>query len=84
MQAGAYEKAKKHIGILADNLLENLKFYNSIDVSDRNNTFRQDFMSDMQTKEQLLNMVEKAGDKTYKEELDKKFAAYKLDPSMLR
>ena len=71
-------------GVLSDNLLENLKFYNSLDASDRNSSFRQDFGSDMQTKEQLLHLVEQAGDTTYKAELEKKFAAYKLDPSMLR
>ncbi len=78
MQAGAYEKSKKHIAILADNLAENLKFYNSLSTFDRDNTFRQDFMSDMQTKEQLIGLVGQAGDTAYKAELEKKFAAYSM------
>jgi hypothetical protein len=78
VQAGAYEKAKKHIAILADNLAENLKFYNTLSTFDRDNTFRQDFMSDMQTKEQLMGLVTQAGDAAYKAELEKKFAAYSM------
>jgi hypothetical protein len=84
VQAGAYDKAKKHIQILADNLYNNLQFYNSLESTDKNGSFQQDFMSDMQTKEQLLRIVEQSGDSAFKAELDKKFAAFKLDASMLR
>ena len=79
MQAGAYEKAKPHIKILADNLLANLKFYNSLSADDKAGSFQNDFMQDLQTKEQLLRLVETAGDKTYKDELDKIFAPYKVE-----
>ncbi len=79
IQAGAYDKAKKHIQILAGNLLANLKFYNSLDAADKNGTFQRDFMQDLQTKEQLIRLVETAGDAAYKQELDKMFAAYKIE-----
>ena len=79
VQAGAYDKAKKYVQILADNLLQNLKFYNSLSEADRSGTFQSDFMQDLQTKEQLVRLVETAGDKAYKDELDKKFAPYKLE-----
>ena len=79
MQAGAYEKAKPHIKILADNLLANLKFYNSLSAEDKTGSFQNDFMQDLQTKEQLLKLVETTGDKAYKDELDKMFAAYKIE-----
>ena len=79
MQAGAYDKAKPHIKILADNLLANLKFYNSLSAEDKAGSFQNDFMQDLQNKEQLLRLVETAGDKTYKDELEKMFAAYKVE-----
>jgi hypothetical protein len=77
MQAGAYEKAKKHITILADNLAANLKFYNSLSQEDRSNTFAQDYQTDMRTKDELIALVTKAGDSAMLAELDKKLGAYK-------
>ena len=65
--------------ILADNLLANLKFYNSLSADDKSGSFQNDFMQDLQTKEQLLRLVETAGDKAYKDELDKIFAPYKVE-----
>jgi hypothetical protein len=79
VQAGAYDKAKKHIDILAQNLFENLTFYNSLKEEDKRGTFQQDFMQDLQTKERLLNMIEQMKDTAYKAELDKKFAAFKIE-----
>ncbi|MBL7818695.1 MAG: DUF2723 domain-containing protein [Saprospiraceae bacterium] len=81
-QAGHYEKAKKHIAILADNLAANLKFYNSVSQEDRMGTFAQDYQSDMQTKDQLIALVTRAGDNALKDELEKKFGAYKLQPGL--
>jgi hypothetical protein len=82
VQAGAYEKAKKHIKILADNLAANLKFYNSVSQEDRSNTFGQDYQSDMQTKDQLIALVTRAGDTALQAELEKQFGAYKLQPGL--
>jgi Protein of unknown function (DUF2723) len=84
VQAGAYDKAKKHIHILADNLFNNLTFYNSLEAADKSGSFQQDFMSDLQTKEQLLRIVEQSGDAAYKAELEKKFAAFKIEAMMPR
>ena len=84
VQAGAYNNAKKHIQILADNLHANLQFYNTLDEENKSNTFQQDFMSDLQTKEQLIRLVEQAGDTAYKAELDKKFAAFKIEAMLPR
>ncbi len=82
IQAGAYDKAKKHINILADNLAANLKFYNSLPQEDRMATFGQDYQSDMQTKEQLIALVTRAGDVALKDELEKKFGAYQIQPGL--
>jgi hypothetical protein len=79
VQAGAYENGKKHIKILAQNLFENLTFYNSLKQEDKRNTFQNDFMQDLQTKEQLIKLVEQMKDTAYKAELDKKFEAFKIE-----
>ena len=83
VQAGAYDKGQKHVKILADNLFANLKFYNSLSASEKN-SFQQDFMQDLQTKEQLIRLVDQAGDKALKAELDQKFAAYKIEQMLPR
>ena len=82
VQAGAYEKAKKHIKILADNMAANLKFYNSLSQDDRSNTFAQDSQSDMQTVEQLKALVLRAGDAAMQADLEKQFGAYKVQPGL--
>jgi hypothetical protein len=79
VQAGAYENSKKHIKILAQNLFENLTFYNSLKQEDKRGTFQNDFMQDLQTKEQLIKLVEQMKDTAYKAELDKKFEAFKIE-----
>jgi hypothetical protein len=79
VQAGAYENGKKHIKILAQNLFENLTFYNGLKQEDKRGTFQQDFMQDLQTKEQLLNLVGQMKDTAYKAELDKMFEAFKVE-----
>jgi hypothetical protein len=81
-RAGALGKAKKHIQILADNLYANLNFYNSVSLEDRQNTFGQDMASDMQAKDQLIALVAKSGDTALKEELEKKFAAFKIQTGL--
>ena len=82
--ADAFDKAKKHVNILADNLLANFKFYNSIDRETLENTFGQDYARDMQTKEQLFQLADRAKDTAFKAELEKKFADYKTPAAGLR
>jgi hypothetical protein len=79
VKAEAYDKGKKHFQILADGLLSKLNFYNSLSADDRAATFQQDQMMDMQAKEQLIRLVEQAGDSAYKQELEQKFAAFKIE-----
>ncbi len=82
--AGAYDKSKPHIKILVENLLANFKFYDSLDRETLQGTFGQDYGRDMQTKEQLLQLVEREKDTAYKAELDQKFAAYKMPAQGLK
>ena len=82
--AGGFDKGKKHANILANNLLENFKFYNSLSQEDREVSFGQDYMRDMQAKAQLIDLAGRAGDNEYKAELEKKFAPYNLSSGGLR
>ncbi len=82
--ADAFDKAKKHVNILADNLLANFKFYESLDRATLEGTFGQDYARDMQTKEQLLALVDRAKDAGLKAELEQKFAAYKMPSAGLK
>ena len=82
--ADAFDKAKKHVNILADNLLENFKFYNTLDRETLEGTFGQDYARDMQTKEQLFQLADRAKDTAFKAELEKKFADYKTPAAGLR
>jgi membrane-bound metal-dependent hydrolase YbcI (DUF457 family) len=81
--ADAFDKGKKHANILVENLLANFKFYNSLDNETLQTTFGQDYARDMQAKEQLIQLAERAKDLAYKAELEQKFAAYKM-PTGLR
>ncbi len=78
-QADAYEEAKPHMEILAQETTEYLAFYDSIDPSIIESSFRTDYALAYQTMEDLIREVEKAGDTAFLEELKAKFAAYKLD-----
>jgi hypothetical protein len=84
IQMGAYDKAKKHVQILAQNLEQNFRLYQSLDpVELQSGSFAQDFMRDAQTHQQLLFLVEKQGDTAFLAELEKMFAPYKaLMPKM--
>jgi hypothetical protein len=84
MAADAFDKAKKHANILADNLIANFKFYNSLPAETLQGTFGQDYARDMQTKDQLIALAERAKDMAYKAELEQKFAAYKTPSAGLR
>ena len=82
--ADAFDKAKKHVNILADNLLANFKFYETLPRETLEGTFGQDYARDMQTKEQLLALVDRAKDTALKAELEQKFAGYKMPSAGLK
>jgi hypothetical protein len=77
-QAGAYEKSKPHLQILAKETLDHLNFYFSLSDSDRtgNGSFEQDLSVTMSTMQGMLALVKQAGDETYLKELESMFGAY--------
>jgi MFS family permease len=86
VSADAYEEAKPHMKILAEETLDHLEFYESLDIEDLESGFQQDFGLALRTKEDLLRAVRAAGDSEFEQELTQMFAAYQIptDPEQLQ
>ncbi|MCB0643480.1 MAG: DUF2723 domain-containing protein, partial [Phaeodactylibacter sp.] len=76
--SGAYEKAKPHLEILADETLEHLRFYNSLSQDDLEAGFAQDFGLAMRTKDDLLAAAKRGGDKEFEDQLNAMFAEFNI------
>ena len=81
VQAEAYDKAKPHLEILAKNTLENLKFYKSIG-DEINNGFKLDYAINLRTMKDMIDLVKKAGDTNYAQQLEKDFEPYDITKDM--
>ncbi len=81
VDAGAYDKAKPHIDILANEMADWLEFYFSLDPAllEPQASFGQDFALALRTKDDILNVVRAAGDEEYAKQLEALFAPYSLD-----
>ncbi len=78
IQAGAYEKAKKHMKILADETADHLNFYYSLDPDDLESGFQQDFALAMRTQQDLISAAKQAKDTAFEKELTELFKPYAL------
>lgn len=78
MQAGGYDQAKPHIQTLANETLQHLAFYRSIDprMIEENGEFGQDYELAMNVKELLVRSVKNQNDDAYLKELEEAFAPY--------
>ncbi|MEL7119622.1 MAG: DUF2723 domain-containing protein [Bacteroidota bacterium] len=81
VQAGAYDKAKPHMEILARETEDHLNFFTSLDPDLIETSFRQDFSLYMSVKDDLMRTVEAQGDQDFLAELKSIFAAYDLQPT---
>ncbi len=77
-QANAYEQAKKHMDILADETEEYLNFYRSLSQEDLNAGFADDQKTTLQVASELQRMAEQAGDTEYLNELKARFDTYQV------
>ncbi|MBP7821414.1 MAG: DUF2723 domain-containing protein [Saprospiraceae bacterium] len=75
-EAGAYEKSKPQLKILVKNLYQFTKFCYSIDRDDLEAGFKDDLELTNITVQNIINAVEKQGDKAYADELRKMFEPY--------
>ena len=74
-QADAYDKAKPHIEVLADEMLDKLKFYDSLDEDDMA-SFRQDQQMTLQVIQNVLAQVANENDNEFFDKLQKDFSPY--------
>ncbi|MEY3369120.1 MAG: hypothetical protein RI973_2275 [Bacteroidota bacterium] len=78
IDAGAYDKAKPHMDILAKETAGNLAFYTSNpSLIVENGDFEQDYQLAMNVKDMLIRAAESQKDDAYKTELENLFAPYK-------
>ncbi|MEM9990806.1 MAG: DUF2723 domain-containing protein [Bacteroidota bacterium] len=77
IQAGAYDKAKPHLRLLAQETAEYLDFYTSLSEADLN-SFDQDYKMAMTTTQQLFRLVQREGDDAFLQELNGLLGAYRL------
>lgn len=76
VQAGAYEKAKPHLQILAEETRDWLNFYYSLSVSEIEAGFSQDFAMTDRTKDDLIGIAKENQDEAFAAELTAMFAPY--------
>lgn len=81
ISANAYDKAKPHLEILANETKEHLDFYFSLREKDIKGvgSYEQDLNITLGTMQGMLEIVERANDTEFKTKLDQMFAAYKSD-----
>ncbi len=83
LQAGGYEKAKPHFQQLEKNMLNNMKFYTSINKRVVNSSYKNDQAMAQMVMSNMIALVRQAGDDAYSKELQEKFSPYlPQQPSM--
>ncbi len=82
-QADAYDRAKPHLQILADELEDRLGFYYSLDEETLKSSFQNDFEASLSTINRMILQVKAAGDSEFGDELESRFASYRTpQPSL--
>ncbi len=84
IEAGAYDKAKPHLETLAEEMRQQLVFFNSIDAhfTDQNGEFEQDFALAMNTKETILRTVRRENDEEFSKRLEEMFKDFPMPTRM--
>ena len=78
LQADAYDKAKPHMAILANEVADHLRFYNSIDPAVLESSFETDYLLAMRTKDDLIRDASQNHDTEFVQELQALFQPYQL------
>ncbi|HHB79014.1 MAG TPA: DUF2723 domain-containing protein [Saprospiraceae bacterium] len=76
LQADGYEKAKPYFKILEKNVVDNMKFFSSIDQKVVQSSFRNDLAMSQAIMSNMISMTRQVGDDAYSKELQEKFAPY--------
>ncbi|HMQ48309.1 MAG TPA: DUF2723 domain-containing protein [Saprospiraceae bacterium] len=79
--AEQYEKAKPHLEILAQETLDHLKFYYSLDPEILETSFETDYLLAMRTKDDMIRFVKQNKDDEYAQELENRFKDFAIESS---
>ncbi len=84
LEAGAYEKAKPHLDVLAEEIKDHLDFYFSLSEDDIKGagSYEQDLNMAVGTMQGILQAVERSGDEAFLNELKELFAAYMVENNL--
>lgn len=78
LQAGDFAKAKPHLEILAEEMIDRLEFYDTIDPSVIQSSFDTDYALSYQTMENVVNIVRQSGDQEFLKRLEDMFGRYRI------
>jgi hypothetical protein len=81
-EAGAYDKVEKHGLILAQNLADNLKFYQSMSSSIKERGYAQEEMMDKRTKDELVQLARMTKVQSFIDKIEALFKPYGLPAAM--
>ncbi len=81
-QAGAYDKAKPHLEILAKQTQQYLAYYASVPGSILDTSYRNEFDATYQTMQNIMSEARRANDEPFVEDLEKMFSAYITTPAV--
>lgn len=81
--ADHYDKAKPHIEQLVKNIMENLKFYQSIGSKVKDG-FEQDYSLNIRTMNDVIDAVRRSKDEEYAKQLETEFEPYNITKNMRR
>lgn len=80
LRAQEFEKAKKHLTILADETIDYLEFYESIDPDVVQNSFRTDYQYRLRAAQSVLSAVNVMPDEDFKNRINNLLGRYKTNP----
>ncbi len=76
LQADAYDKAKPHLEILADQTVDHLRFYTSIGEDARGSSFETDRLLALRTRDDIIQAATQNEDEEFLKRLEAMFAPY--------
>ena len=76
VQAGAFDQAKKHLRILAEETADYMEFYYSLDQEDLENTFRRDYLYASNVLNDCISRARQVGDQEFAEEIKNMLTPY--------
>lgn len=76
VQAGAFEQAKKHLRILAEETADYMEFYYSLDQEDLENTFRRDYLYANNVMRDCIDRAQQVNDPAFAEEIKNMLVPY--------